>query len=93
LVGYSLGDGVRRNWLHVLTFASLFSLTLYVIIGMECRRVAATPVESSASEMDVVSSYLCQKPMKLRAHAVIDGTRRGTPWLRDVVDGALPSCV
>ena len=39
LVGYDLGDGVRRNWLHVLTFAVLFSLTLYVIIDMEYPRV------------------------------------------------------
>jgi hypothetical protein len=39
LVGYDLGGGVRRNWLHVLTFAVLFSLTLYVIIDMEYPRV------------------------------------------------------
>ena len=38
LVGYDLG-GVRRNWLHLLTFALLFSLTLYVIIDMEYPRV------------------------------------------------------
>ena len=31
LVGYDLGGGVRRNWPHVLTFALLFSLTLYVM--------------------------------------------------------------
>ena len=39
LVGYDLAGGVRRNWLHVLTFALLFSLTLYVIIDMEYPRV------------------------------------------------------
>jgi len=39
LVGYNLGDSVRRNWLHVLTFALLFSLTLYVIIDMEYPRM------------------------------------------------------
>jgi hypothetical protein len=39
LVGYDLGGSVRRNWLHVLTFALLFSLTLYVIIDMEFPRV------------------------------------------------------
>jgi hypothetical protein len=38
LVGYDLG-GVPRNWLHLLTFALLFSLTLYVIIDMEYPRV------------------------------------------------------
>jgi hypothetical protein len=38
LVGYDLG-GVRRSWLHLLTFALLFSLTLYVIIDMEYPRV------------------------------------------------------
>jgi len=38
LVGYDLG-GVQRNWLHLLTFALLFSLTLYVIIDMEYPRV------------------------------------------------------
>jgi hypothetical protein len=39
LVGYDLASGMRRNWLHVLTFALLFSLTLYVIIDMEYPRV------------------------------------------------------
>ena len=39
LVGYDLGGGGRRNWLHLLTFALLFSLTLYVIIDMEYPRV------------------------------------------------------
>jgi len=38
LVGYDLG-GVERNWLHLLTFSLLFSLTLYVIIDMEYPRV------------------------------------------------------
>ena len=38
LVGYDLG-GAQRNWLHLLTFALLFSLTLYVIIDMEYPRV------------------------------------------------------
>ena len=38
LVGYDLG-GAHRNWLHLLTFALLFSLTLYVIIDMEYPRV------------------------------------------------------
>jgi len=38
LVGYDLG-GAPRNWLHLLTFALLFSLTLYVIIDMEYPRV------------------------------------------------------
>ena len=38
LVGYDLG-GMPRNWLHLLTFALLFSLTLYVIVDMEYPRV------------------------------------------------------
>ena len=38
LVGFDLG-GAQRNWLHLLTFALLFSLTLYVIIDMEYPRV------------------------------------------------------
>jgi hypothetical protein len=38
LVGYDLG-GLQRNWLHLLTFALLFSLTLYVIVDMEFPRV------------------------------------------------------
>ncbi len=39
LVGYDLGGGVRRSWLHALTFAVLFSPTIYVIIDMEYPRV------------------------------------------------------
>jgi len=46
LVGYDLGDGARRNWLHVLTFALLFSLTLYIIIDMEYPRVGLIRVTS-----------------------------------------------
>jgi hypothetical protein len=38
LVGYDLG-AVGRDWLHLFTFALLFSLTLYVIIDMEYPRV------------------------------------------------------
>jgi hypothetical protein len=46
LVGYDLG-GVQRDWLHLLTFALLFSLTLYVIIDMEFPRVGLIRVSAT----------------------------------------------
>jgi hypothetical protein len=46
LVGYDLGSG-RRNWLHLLTFALLISLTLYVIIDMEYPRVGLIRVSAT----------------------------------------------
>ena len=49
LVGYDLG-GAPRSWLHPLTFAFLFSLTLYVIIDMEYPRLGFIRV----TEMDRV---------------------------------------
>jgi hypothetical protein len=39
LVGYDTGGSGRRHWLQLLTFASIFSLTLYVILDMEYPRV------------------------------------------------------
>ena len=45
LVGYDLG-GVERNWLHLLTFSLLFSLTLYVIIDMEFPRIGFIRVDA-----------------------------------------------
>jgi hypothetical protein len=45
LVGYDLG-GVARNWLHLFTFAFLFSLTLYVIVDMEYPRLGVIRVNA-----------------------------------------------
>jgi hypothetical protein len=39
LAGYEMGVGVGRRGLHVFMFASIFALTLYVIIDMEFPRV------------------------------------------------------
>ena len=47
LVGYDLDRGVRRDWLHLLTFALLFSLTLYVIIDMEYPRLGLIRVTAT----------------------------------------------
>ena len=54
LVGYNLGSGLRRNWLHVLTFALLFSLTLYVIIDMEYPRLGFIRVTAMDSVLQDV---------------------------------------
>jgi hypothetical protein len=54
LVGYNLGDSVPRNWLHVLTFALLFSLTLYVIIDMEYPRVGLIRVTATDRVLEAV---------------------------------------
>ena len=50
LAGYEMGGSVRRDWLHVLTFALILSLTLYVIIDMEYPRLGFIRV----TEMDRV---------------------------------------
>ena len=41
-------DGVQRNWPHLVTFALLFSLTLYVIIDMAFPRVSLIRVTAMA---------------------------------------------
>jgi len=46
LAGYGMGDTARRNWLHVLTFTAILSLTLFVIIDMEFPRVGFIRVDA-----------------------------------------------
>ena len=46
LVGYEIGGSMRPSWLHLLMFASIFSLTLYVIIDMEYPRAGFIHVTS-----------------------------------------------
>jgi hypothetical protein len=53
LVGYDLG-GLPRNWLHLLTFAFLFSLTLYVIVDMEYPRLGFIRVDAMDRVMEGV---------------------------------------
>jgi len=38
LVGYAMASAKRRNWLHMILFALLISLTLYVIFDFEYPR-------------------------------------------------------
>jgi len=38
LVGYAMASAQRRNWLHMILFALLISLTLYVIFDFEYPR-------------------------------------------------------
>ena len=38
LAGYAMGSAKRRNWLHMILFALLISLTLYVIFDFEYPR-------------------------------------------------------
>jgi ABC-type glycerol-3-phosphate transport system permease component len=38
LVGYAMASAKRRNWLHIILFALLISLTLYVIFDFEYPR-------------------------------------------------------
>jgi hypothetical protein len=54
LAGYEMGIGVGRHWLHALMFASIFSLTLYVIIDMEFPRVGFVRVDAMDSVLQAV---------------------------------------
>ena len=38
LVGFAMASTQRRNWLHMILFALLISLTLYVILDFEYPR-------------------------------------------------------
>jgi hypothetical protein len=58
LVGYDLGDSARRNWLHVLTFALLFSLTLYVVIDVEYPRVGLIRVTAMDRVLEDVGNSM-----------------------------------
>lgn len=47
LVGYATSLNAARSWLHILTFAAVISLTVYVIIDIEFPRVGLIRVDSA----------------------------------------------
>ena len=47
LVGYATSQNAQRSWLHMLTFAAVVSLTVYVIIDLEFPRVGLIRVDSA----------------------------------------------
>ena len=47
LVGYATSQNPARSWLHTLTFATLISLTIYVIIDLEFPRVGFIRVDAA----------------------------------------------
>ena len=47
LVGYGTSQNPSRSWLHVLTFAAVVSLTVYVILDIEFPRLGLIRVDSA----------------------------------------------
>jgi len=47
LVGYSTSVNKRRGWLHTLVFATILSLTAYVIVDLEYPRLGLIRVDSA----------------------------------------------
>jgi len=47
LVGYSTSPNKARSWLHMVTFAAVISLTVYVIIDIEFPRVGLIRIDSA----------------------------------------------
>jgi hypothetical protein len=47
LVGYATSQNAARSWLHMLTFAAVISLTVYVIIDIEFPRVGLIRVDAA----------------------------------------------
>jgi hypothetical protein len=47
LVGYDMGGGRSRNWLHIVGFAAAISLTVYVIVDLEYPRVGLIRVDAA----------------------------------------------
>ncbi len=46
IAGYGMASGRSRNWLHVLCFAAIMAITVYVIIDIEYPRVGLITVEA-----------------------------------------------
>ncbi len=46
IAGYGMAAGKSRNWLHVLCFAAIMAVTVYVIIDIEYPRVGLITVET-----------------------------------------------
>jgi hypothetical protein len=47
LVGYGMAGGKSRNWLHILGFATVMTLTAYVIIDLEYPRFGLIRVDAA----------------------------------------------
>lgn len=47
LVGYGISDNKERNWLHPLVFASIMSLTVYVIVDIEFPRLGLIRIDAA----------------------------------------------
>ena len=47
LLGHATSQNAARSWLHILTFAAVISLTVYVIIDIEFPRVGLIRVDSA----------------------------------------------
>ena len=45
LVGYATSLNTARSWLHMVTFAAVISLTVYVIVDLEFPRVGLIRVD------------------------------------------------
>lgn len=45
LAGFSMGGDARRSWLHVLGFAAILSLTIYVTVDLEYPRLGLIRVD------------------------------------------------
>lgn len=57
LAGFGMGGRKSRNWLHVVAFAAILTLTVYVIIDMEYPRMGFIRVDSfDQALVDVRSS-------------------------------------
>ncbi|MET0988379.1 MAG: DUF4239 domain-containing protein [Steroidobacteraceae bacterium] len=53
-VGYGMAGGRSRSWLHVLGFAIVMTLTVYVIIDLEYPRVGLIRVDAADQMMTVL---------------------------------------
>jgi hypothetical protein len=51
LVGYSMAEGKVRSWAHILGFAALFSITLWVILDLEYPRLGLIRVDEADQVM------------------------------------------
>jgi hypothetical protein len=47
LAGHAMGKGAWRNWLHMLAFALVISITVYVILDVEFPRLGLIRVDSA----------------------------------------------
>jgi hypothetical protein len=57
LAGYAMSTWMRRSWLHMILFAAIIAISIYVILDLENPRIGLIRLDAA----DVVLQHLLEK--------------------------------